>query len=642
METTYGIGVGGHCRGAIVWVRRRNGSWWPGRILGLDELSASHLMSPKSGTPVKLLGRENASVDWYNLEKSKRVKEFRCREFDACIERAEASQNITIKKREKYARREDAILHALELEKQQKLETTSNGKCSKINRASKSDSVSLSSPHGKLSSHKFKNFLKKIASSHERENVDDLFYLHEGSGNQKLSVECDNAGAIPRMGGLQNFRLQTTRSKRKPSLSRRWEKSRESVDNHVKSVSKADYTMEGTDQASTSRNAVSVKRKRSYGGVIDGFLVKKCDRRRPLVRVLESSADHGLIEKKGSDYCEHELLEPDMLEETDATNILLPGSEVCDPPELQVSGEFRSSICEDLPLSAFMPQLNGQDKEASLESSVSKWRMKGKRNIRNVGKKLVGPTFDVSDRILRFGSTETASGQLIPKSGFSINEEFKYAHDETDSIDKDLDQSQSTVCGNMRSHCSLHVSDENPQFVYVDLKVQSSCQGELVPMVSLMSRLNGKAILGHPIQIEMLEDGSANHLIVSTHDVVMDEGAAPQVMWWTARRTTMHRVPRSFPSTAVSREEDRADLACGHYVNHQATSTKKSEKKNARRASLSSRKMRKLSLLSSEEKLRGEGKLARNDGIFGDEVPLATCIPVKIVFRRILEAVGRP
>lgn len=48
--------------GTIVWVRRRNGSWWPGRILGPDELSSSHLMSPRSGTPVKLLGREDASV----------------------------------------------------------------------------------------------------------------------------------------------------------------------------------------------------------------------------------------------------------------------------------------------------------------------------------------------------------------------------------------------------------------------------------------------------------------------------------------------------------------------------------------------------------------------------------------------------
>ncbi|TQD69198.1 hypothetical protein C1H46_045269 [Malus baccata] len=48
--------------GTLVWVRRRNGSWWPGRIMGLDELPDSCVVSPKSGTPVKLLGRDDASV----------------------------------------------------------------------------------------------------------------------------------------------------------------------------------------------------------------------------------------------------------------------------------------------------------------------------------------------------------------------------------------------------------------------------------------------------------------------------------------------------------------------------------------------------------------------------------------------------
>ena len=55
-------GAGEFSVGSIVWVRRRNGSWWPGKIVGPEELSASHLTSPRSGTPVKLLGREDASV----------------------------------------------------------------------------------------------------------------------------------------------------------------------------------------------------------------------------------------------------------------------------------------------------------------------------------------------------------------------------------------------------------------------------------------------------------------------------------------------------------------------------------------------------------------------------------------------------
>lgn len=48
--------------GGLVWVRRRNGSWWPGRILGLEELPENSTISPRSGTPVKLLGREDSSV----------------------------------------------------------------------------------------------------------------------------------------------------------------------------------------------------------------------------------------------------------------------------------------------------------------------------------------------------------------------------------------------------------------------------------------------------------------------------------------------------------------------------------------------------------------------------------------------------
>lgn len=48
--------------GGLVWVRRRNGSWWPGRIMAHNEVPDSCLVSPKSGTPIKLLGRDDASV----------------------------------------------------------------------------------------------------------------------------------------------------------------------------------------------------------------------------------------------------------------------------------------------------------------------------------------------------------------------------------------------------------------------------------------------------------------------------------------------------------------------------------------------------------------------------------------------------
>ncbi|CAA2978851.1 Hypothetical predicted protein [Olea europaea subsp. europaea] len=48
--------------GGLVWVQRQNGSWWPGRILSPDKLPETILPVPRAGTPIQLLGREEASL----------------------------------------------------------------------------------------------------------------------------------------------------------------------------------------------------------------------------------------------------------------------------------------------------------------------------------------------------------------------------------------------------------------------------------------------------------------------------------------------------------------------------------------------------------------------------------------------------
>ncbi|KAL8107693.1 uncharacterized protein LOC141671931 isoform X2 [Apium graveolens] len=104
--------------GSIVWVKRRNGSWWPGRIMGLNELASSSRLKCGSAKPVTLLGRHYTSVDWYNIE-SGRIKAFRCSEFSDLIKEAECLKVTRFRELVKYARRTDAILHALELEKKE-------------------------------------------------------------------------------------------------------------------------------------------------------------------------------------------------------------------------------------------------------------------------------------------------------------------------------------------------------------------------------------------------------------------------------------------------------------------------------------------------------------------------------------------
>lgn len=48
--------------GDLVWVRQNNGSWWPGQVVGLDELLEISAVPRRTGTPVMLLGRKNINM----------------------------------------------------------------------------------------------------------------------------------------------------------------------------------------------------------------------------------------------------------------------------------------------------------------------------------------------------------------------------------------------------------------------------------------------------------------------------------------------------------------------------------------------------------------------------------------------------
>lgn len=224
------------------------------------------------------------------------MKAFRCGEFDDCIERAESSQGMPIKKREKYARREDAILHALELEKQQskkqgKLGIASDRTNSKSSGAVKKGLVTPSESFGndnvKLGNSKSNQFSKRLDVSHKNETL-GMSSQKSKEGNQ-LSGEEDHSEVTPRMRGLQDFGLRIASSKNKLPSSVASNGSRKPiVDNSVQALPSGGLKMGNTSHLN---GKISLdKRKRLREGLSEECLVKRRDKRRPLVQVLQNSA----------------------------------------------------------------------------------------------------------------------------------------------------------------------------------------------------------------------------------------------------------------------------------------------------------------------------------------------------------------
>ncbi|KAL5216787.1 hypothetical protein ABZP36_008188 [Zizania latifolia] len=819
-------GVADCSPGIIVWVRRRNGSWWPGRILGPDELPASQVMSPKTGTPVKLLGREDASVDWYNLEKSKRVKAFRCGEFDACIEKAKSSQGTPVKIREKYARREDAILHALELERKQLASKYQN-------QGSSTDDISSipfpdmrkefdnpsSEYYSKDCAQKPQSPLENSASK-QCKDLSSTRYKSKKSKKRKG----DNSNLPGKTNGHEKNFLHAG-SKRNFSGALALEASENNPSNPDNGFSNLGHIQAGSTVESSGKNT-SLKKKRSKEGVFEESLVIKHDICRSLAQVVQNivklpqsfqhADDSGtvlveegkdplptiyqakqswstymsndsedanshvdipstqmtptgahfetegylkqldsfsteqtfsdFIEKQGSDSLERECSETETEDDAELLQRYAkrqsPESDACDPYSLQASNKLKHGDVDDDDdtFSICIPQQDVlKDEDGSSDLGVSQWHMKGKRNHRAL-KRPMGKTdgnlsLDKSNSLLKgsvyrlngnnpnMESIGASSHQYFGQSFCQTQEGLDCDYDETDLFNKvrshsevryigkdyplslkptrDLGQSYTSFndTGNYcktsppnkngdqisylgrkaylegaslyRQNYVSHLSYMAPMLFNVDLNVQAGYQGEHVPLVSLMSRLNGKAIVGHPIQIEILEDGSTDHLVLASDDF-LEHSASASPAWRTGRRTAMPRVPRSNTtrvtldggdyealwdmkppfnrsSTHFSQQfrlSNRSNTSLRRPLSHKSQKKASSSKKGS--SSSSSQKVRVLSSISIGKRNHREGGQGKLHSILGDlikpegAIPLVTCVPAKVVFSRIMEAVGRP
>ncbi|PKU76556.1 Uncharacterized protein MA16_Dca001160 [Dendrobium catenatum] len=734
-------GVAGDCGvGTIVWVRRRNGSWWPGRILGSEDFAESHVMSSRPGTPVKLLGREDASVDWYNLEKSKRVKPFRCGEFDAFIERAEASHSIPIKKREKYARREDAILHALELEKQQ-LEMQQESKAISCHAGHKTLGLSeRESNHyssevyvsGLPANQESQTSSRKISSLLDECHLDHPLPIHRNR-KVKTSISEDYKNEISTHINVEDVSPEVVKSKGKLFLSVAGGNSDITDDDHSDLLPHGGLNSGYISQAAIDNNFSASKRKNLLPGAINDNPAKK---RKVLLNSTKLSVSHSFrphqdlggdtmpteehfiniahdAQKNSTihsspdaddllDYSSHSWKKTPA-DSGNAYQLQQTGciSNESTPSRWTEENDFDSSATDSelemagAKLRSGVTQPLKQTGESSIERGMSHWHLKGKRNNRIISKRLHeyadGKNIGGPDKLnVQFRETSpegktTTSYNIATGPEFSSEKEIFYDTEEemftglgnkrddlerqhSDFIDSDDDQQliSEPGWGTVRPFQMWKAYWEDPGYnldqfyttpfsyrmipmlIDVDLKVQARYQGEHVPLVSLMSKLNGMAIVGHPVHIEVLEDGSTDLLLPSNE---FEETAAAPPIWKTAKRTSMHRLPRSNADRSNNSFTDgksQLDFSAPEakkkrfYYAHRSASGR-FQRKPLKTVNLSSsQKTRALSSFVSEKKLNsgsaGLGGLIEADG----SMPLVTCIPTKVVFSRILESVGRP
>jgi hypothetical protein len=283
-----------------------------------------------------------------------------------------------------------------------------------------------------------------------------------------------------------------------------------------------------------------------------------------------------------------------------------------------------------------------------IEKGASKWQLKGKRNSRHTSKnrKQDSRKDDMDDEPnaylagmehldgFRQGpdqKVDCGGGKSEPFSEYRVDavrdrskssshgEGMRAATVELSVPQRSLPYRQSRFMVNSRYQTSdfpgRNLSSCSKLF-NVEIKVQRNYRQQHVPLVSLMSKLNGKAIVGHPLTIENLDDGYSDLMLGSnerdtTH---VTEGETPKPGYVAMRNIEAGRTPAR------------------RMTMKPRSSPRKSHK--LRKCGLLSKKIRKLSSLT------GKRVEDRKPVVEKPEGPVIACIPLKLVFSRINEAVN--
>ncbi|XP_048630009.1 uncharacterized protein At1g51745-like [Brassica napus] len=300
---------------------------------------------------------------------------------------------------------------------------------------------------------------------------------------------------------------------------------------------------------------LSLKRKRSQVVINANDCSKRKNRRRQLTKVLESTAMTTVT--SGMEPVESmksvSVVINNSSDSVSCENVVGAKAKDSDISSLSVSAEDDPSYqLYDVPLTG--KAVNGSACSTNppdtqlviydlnrIEKSTSEWQLKGKRNSRQMSKK---------QEARRFVYGEEAN-----------------------------------------NNSSLPL----PALFEVKIEVKASSNKPRVPLVSRMSELNGKAIVGHPVSVEALkEEGYCNGKVMS------------------------QAVVKAKPLSSEKKSKKRKSQ----------TAFGKSKKKSSSSVSI---KTRRLSTLTSQ-KLTGRSKM-QTTGKAKETV--VACIPLKVVFSRI-------
>ncbi|KAE8684311.1 hypothetical protein F3Y22_tig00111137pilonHSYRG00003 [Hibiscus syriacus] len=295
-----------------------------------------------------------------------------------------------------------------------------------------------------------------------------------------------------------------------------------------------------------SRNhSSSLKRKRSQVANVNEILKRK-NRRRPLTKVLESTAMMSVPVA-----CDE--LPSSSTSPTDSKNLLLmllkliirQDSEISSIPEL--AGNESSDrlfyvpfLGEDKPSADFSPifascssetpevgdmgrqaEVGGHNESGftrsvdvrttsinqKIEKGAAEWQLKGKRKSRQISEKQKQDPRKYADMVDE-PNAYVAGLEILAASCERVNE-AKVLPDGSVNPQRSLPYRQSRYTVNPRYQTTdfpgkTYSAESSLYENKIDVK--ADYQPQHVPLVSLMSKLNGKAVRGHPLPVEALND----------------------------------------------------------------------------------------------------------------------------------------